>query len=107
MKLLIAIVRPFVAQKVIDSLPSTIDAIQVNEVKGFGRQKSYLDRYTKDEFALAFLPKVEISIWLEDRLVQETIKNIVAVARSGRMGDGKILVLPVVHSLEIASDGTQ
>ena len=64
----------------------------VREVKGFGRQKSYLDQYSETEFDRAFLPKVEIAFWVDDGAAEEIIEKIVAVARTGRIGDGKIFV---------------
>jgi nitrogen regulatory protein P-II 1 len=72
-------------------------------VKGYGRQKSYLDQYSETEFALAFLPKVEITLWVDDIYVEETIRKITEIARSGRMGDGKILVLPAIQCYDISS----
>ncbi len=66
----------------------------MREVKGYGRQKSYLDQYADSEYSLAFLPKVEISLWVDDSRVEEIVRKIVEVARTGRMGDGKIFVLP-------------
>ena len=66
----------------------------MREVKGYGRQKSYLDQYTESEYSLAFLPKVEITLWVDDSRVEEVLRKIVEVARTGRMGDGKIFVVP-------------
>jgi len=95
-KQIIAIVRPFLAEKVLESLKrAPLEAFSVHEVKGFGRQKSYLDQYGDSEYSLAFLPKVEISLWVDDTRAEEIVRRIVEVARTGRMGDGKILVLPV------------
>lgn len=96
MKQIVAIVRPFVAEKVLEALKrAPLEAMAVHEVKGFGRQKSYLDEYRDTtEYSLAFLPKVEISVWVDDLRVEETIQRIVSAARTGRMGDGKLLVLP-------------
>ncbi len=65
----------------------------MREVKGYGRQKSYLDQYAGSEYSLAFLPKVEITLWVDDARVDEIIRKIVDVARTGRIGDGKIFVL--------------
>lgn len=94
MKQVIAIVRPHLAEDVLEALNrAPVEALTVREVKGYGRQKSYLEDYVETEYAMAFLPKVEISIWVEETRVDEVIRRIVAVARSGRMGDGKILVL--------------
>ncbi len=96
MKQIIAIVRPFLAEKVLESLKrAPLEALSVREVKGYGRQKSYLDQYRDSEYSEAFLPKVEVALWVDDARVEETLRRIVSVARTGRMGDGKILVLPV------------
>ena len=95
MKQIVAIVRPFLAEKVLNNLQhAPLEAINVREVKGFGRQKSYLDHYGDSEYSQAFLPKVEIAIWVDDARVDEILRSIVEVARTGRMGDGKIMVLP-------------
>ncbi len=97
MKQVIAIVRPYLAERVIENLRlAPLEAISVREVKGFGRQKNYLDNYGDSEYGLAFLPKVEITLWVEDQRVEEVIKRVVDVSRSGRMGDGKIIVMPVL-----------
>ncbi|MFK7735454.1 MAG: P-II family nitrogen regulator [Pirellulaceae bacterium] len=95
MKQVIAIVRPYLAERVLENLRlAPLEGLMVQEVKGFGRQKSYLDDYGDSEYSLAFLPKVEITLWVEDTRVDEVIRRINEVARSGRMGDGKIMVLP-------------
>lgn len=95
MKELIAIVKPFLAERVLAALELLpIEACTVREVKGYGRQKSYLDAYGDSEYSLAFLPKVEIQVWVDDERADEVVDRITAVARSGRMGDGKIFVLP-------------
>ena len=97
MKQVVAIVKPFLAEKVLESLKrAPLEALNVREVKGFGRQKSYLDEYGEDsEYSSAFLPKIEITLWVDDHRVDELVQKIVSVARTGRMGDGKIMVLPV------------
>jgi nitrogen regulatory protein PII len=94
-KQIVAIVKPYLAEKVLDSLRlAPLEAISVREVKGYGRQKSYLDQYGDSEYSLAFLPKVEINLWVDDARSEEIIRKVVEVARTGRMGDGKIFVLP-------------
>lgn len=103
MKQIVAIVKPFLAEKVLESLKrAPLEALSVREVKGFGRQKSYLDEYGESEYSLAFLPKVEISLWVDDTRVEETVRKIVEVARTGRMGDGKIFVLHAESMFEAA-----
>ena len=97
MKQVIAIVRPYLAERVIENLRlAPLEALSVREVQGFGRQKNYLADYSDSEYGLAFLPKVEITMWVEDQRVEEVIKRVVEVSRSGRMGDGKIMVVPIV-----------
>ncbi len=96
MKQVIAVVRPYLAERVIENLRlAPLEALMVQEVKGFGRQKSYLENYSDSEYSLAFLPKVEITMWVEDFRLEEVLKRVTDVARSGRMGDGKIMVLPI------------
>jgi nitrogen regulatory protein PII len=95
MKQIVAIVKPYLAEKVLEALKrAPLEACSVREVKGYGRQKSYLDQYGDSEYSLAFLPKVEINLWVDDSRAEEIIRRIVEVARTGRMGDGKIFVLP-------------
>ncbi len=94
MKQVIAVIKPFLAEKVLESLRlAPIEACSVREVKGYGRQKNYLDQYGDSEYSMAFLPKVEFSLWVDDSRVDEVVRQIVEVARTGRMGDGKIFVL--------------
>jgi nitrogen regulatory protein P-II 1 len=89
------VVKPFLAEKVLDALRrAPLEACSVREVKGYGRQKSYLDQYGETEYSLAFLPKVEINFWVDDARSEEVVRKIVEVARTGRMGDGKIFVVP-------------
>ncbi len=104
-KQIIAIVRPFLAEKVLDALGhGPLEACQVHEVKGFGRQKSYLDAYRGSEYSLAFLPKVQITVWVDDPRAEEVVQTIVGTARTGRMGDGKIFVLSGTHAPEQVVD---
>jgi nitrogen regulatory protein P-II 1 len=97
-KQIVAIVKPYLAEKVLESLKrAPLEAISVREVKGYGRQKSYLDQYGDSEYSLAFLPKVELILWVDDSRAEEILRKIVEVARTGRMGDGKIFVLPATQ----------
>ena len=97
MKQVVAIVKPYLAEKVLDALRDVpLQECDVYEVKGYGRQKSYLDEYRGSEYSAAFLPKVELILWVDDDQTEEVIRRIVEVARTGRMGDGKIFVLPAV-----------
>jgi nitrogen regulatory protein PII len=94
MKQLTIIVKPFRAEAVMNALASLdLAACAVQEAKGYSRQKGYLDRYAGSEYSLAFLPKVEISVWVNDDQAEEVAQRITRAARTGRMGDGKVLVL--------------
>jgi nitrogen regulatory protein P-II 1 len=104
LKQVIAIVKPFLAEKVLQGLKrAPLEALSVREVKGFGRQKNYLDQYDDSEFALAFLPKVEITMWVDDARVDEIVRKVVQIARTGRIGDGKVFVLPATNFERVIS----
>ena len=94
MKMVMAVVKPHKLDAVREALTGLgIGGMTVTEVKGYGRQKSYLDQYTDTEYSQAFLPKVEITVWVDDTRAEEVIRQIVEIARTGRMGDGKIFVM--------------
>ncbi len=94
MKQIIAIIRPYLADRLLENLRlAPLEALQISEVKGFGRQKSHLDQYSSTEYSLAFLPKVEVTLWVDDYRVEEVLQSIEESTRTGRMGDGKIMVL--------------
>jgi nitrogen regulatory protein P-II 2 len=93
MKQLTIVVKPFRAEAVLKAV-SEMDVIAcvVQEAKGYSRQKGYLERYLGSEYSMAFLPKVEISVWVSEARIQEVTDHIVRTARTGRIGDGKIFV---------------
>ena len=100
MKQIIAIVKPFLAEKVLDSLSlAPLEALHVREVKGYGRHKSSLDRYGDSEFSMAFLPKVEIAMWVDDSRAEEILRKVQRAAQTGRIGDGKIMMLSTVEEI--------
>ncbi|MEM1304517.1 MAG: P-II family nitrogen regulator [Planctomycetota bacterium] len=93
MKQIVAVVKPFLVEQILDGLRrAPLEAVVVREVKGIGKQKSYLDQYGESEYAHAFLPKVEIVLWVDDSRADEVIDRLVEVARTGRMGDGKLFI---------------
>jgi nitrogen regulatory protein PII len=95
---LIAVVKPFRAHAVLQTLAELgIEDGTIREAKGYGRQKHKLHRYLGSEYDMAYLPKVELSLFLDESLVPAAIRAIVGHARTGRMGDGKILILPCAH----------
>ncbi|MEO1498368.1 MAG: P-II family nitrogen regulator [Planctomycetota bacterium] len=99
MKQIVAVVKPFLVERVLEALRrAPLEAVWVAEVKGVGKQKSYLDEYTESEYSEGFLPKVELNLVVDDTRVDEVVDRIVEVARTGRMGDGKILVMPAMEA---------
>src|ERR1043166_3584584 len=96
MKQLTIVVKPFRAEAVLRAIAELdVTSCVVQEAKGYSRQKGYLDRYLGSEYSMAFLPKVEISVWVSDARIQEVTERIVRSARTGRIGDGKVFVVDV------------
>jgi nitrogen regulatory protein PII len=95
MKQVTIVVKPFRAEAVLQAIADLgVSACVVREAKGYSRQKGYLERYAGSEYSLAFLPKVEITVWVEDARADEVREKVVATARTGRIGDGKVFVVP-------------
>jgi nitrogen regulatory protein PII len=91
----IALVKPCRAQAVLAALDQvSVIGGTVREAMGYGRQKNRLGRYLGSEYNASFLPKVEIHLFVEEADLPAAIKAIVGQARTGRMGDGKLMVLP-------------
>lgn len=96
MKQLTIVVKPFRAEAVLRAIAeSDVISCVVREAKGYSRQKGYLDRYAGSEYSMAFLPKVEISVCVSDEKYDEVVERMVRAARTGRIGDGKIFVVPM------------
>ena len=96
MKQLTIVVKPFRAEAVLRAIAELdVASCAVREAKGYSRQKGYLDRYLGSEYSMAFLPKVEITVCVGDERAEEVAGHIVRAARTGRMGDGKVFVLPL------------
>lgn len=95
---IIALVKPFRAGAVLAALESVeILGGTVREVMGYGRQKNRLHRYLGSEYDASFLPKVELTLFLDEAQVPAALRAIVGQARTGRMGDGKIIVVPCLE----------
>lgn len=96
MKQLTIVVKPFRAEAVLQAVAELgVSACVVREAKGYSRQKGYLNRYVGSEYSMAFLPKVEISVWVSDDRAADVAERITKVARTGRIGDGKIFVVNI------------
>src|SRR5437588_5810310 len=95
MKQLTIVVKPFRAAAVLEAIATLgVTACAVREAKGYGRQKGYLDRYRGSEYSTAYLPKVEITVWVTDDRAEELADKVTKAAWTGRIGDGKIFVVP-------------
>jgi nitrogen regulatory protein PII len=96
MKQLCIVVKPFRAEAVLRVLAELgAGSCVVREAKGYSRQKGYLDRYLGSEYSMAFLPKVEITLCVSDDRAGEVAERVTRAARTGRMGDGKVFVVPL------------
>ncbi|MEJ2632801.1 MAG: P-II family nitrogen regulator [Acidihalobacter sp.] len=102
MKLLIAIIKPFKLDEVREGLSEIgVQGITVTEVKGFGRQKGHTELYRGAEYVVDFLPKVKIEVALDDALIDQAIDAISKAASTGKIGDGKIFVMPLEQAIRI------
>jgi len=96
MKLIIAIIKPFKLDEVKTALAEVgIEGMTVTEVKGFGRQKGHTEVYRGSEYTVDFLPKVKLEIALADDVVTKAVNAIIKSAQTGKIGDGKVFVLPL------------
>ncbi len=102
MKKIEAIVKPFKLEEVKDALAEVgVVGMSVSEVKGFGRQKGHTEIYRGSEYTVDFLPKVKIETVVADAAVDVAIKAITKAAGTGKIGDGKIFVLPIEQAIRI------
>ena len=97
-----AIIKPFKLDEVKEALHAIgIQGMTVTEVKGFGRQKGHTELYRGAEYVVDFLPKIKIEVAVSDEMVDKAVEAIVSAANTGRIGDGKIFVLPMEEAVRI------
>jgi nitrogen regulatory protein PII len=102
MKFIIAIIKPFKLEEVKAALAEVgVEGMTVTEVKGFGRQKGHTEIYRGSEYTVDFLPKVKVEIAIADELVSKAIDAIVNAAKTGKIGDGKVFVVPLDEVVRI------
>lgn len=105
MKLIIAIIKPFKLEEVKEALAEAgIEGMTVTEVKGFGRQKGHTEIYRGSEYTVDFLPKVKLEIAVADDMAGKAVDAIVKSAKTGKIGDGKVFVLPLEDVVRIRTD---
>jgi nitrogen regulatory protein P-II 1 len=107
MKKVEAVIKPFQLEKVKEALSKIgIRGITVIEVKGFGRQRGHTELYRGHEYVVDFLPKVKLEILVDDAMVEEVINTIIASAKTGKIGDGKIFITNVEECIRIRTGET-
>jgi len=100
-----AIIKPFKLEEVKEALTAVgIEGMTVTEVKGFGRQKGHTEIYRGSEYTVDFLPKIKLEIILAEASVDKAVVAIVKAAKTGKIGDGKIFVLPVSEVIRIRTE---
>ncbi|MDR1146757.1 MAG: P-II family nitrogen regulator [Verrucomicrobiales bacterium] len=100
-----AIIKPFKLEEVKEALTEIgVEGLTVTEVKGFGRQKGHTEIYRGSEYTVDFLPKVKIEVVVPETLVEQSVAVIVKNAKTGKIGDGKIFVLPVDDAIRIRTE---
>jgi nitrogen regulatory protein P-II 1 len=105
MKLIKAIIKPFKLEDVKEALSEVgIEGMTVSEVKGFGRQKGHTEIYRGSEYTVDFLPKTMLETVVEDDIADAAVKAIVDAAKTGKIGDGKVFVIPVESAVRIRTD---
>jgi nitrogen regulatory protein P-II 1 len=105
MKLIIAIIKPFKLEEVKAALAEiNVEGMTVTEVKGFGRQKGHTEIYRGSEYTVDFLPKVKIEVVVTDEMAARAVEMIVKSAKTGKIGDGKVFVVPIEEAVRIRTD---
>ena len=105
MKKIEAIIKPFKLEDVKEALAALgVEGMTVSEVKGFGRQKGHTEIYRGSEYTVDFLPKVKVEVVLADDMVEKAVAAVVGAAKTGKIGDGKVFVLPVEHAIRIRTE---
>ena len=107
MKMVTAIIKPFKLDEVREALSGIgVQGVTVTEVKGFGRQKGHTELYRGAEYVVDFLPKVRIEVVVTEAILDSVIETISRSARTGKIGDGKIFVVPVEQAIRIRTGET-
>jgi nitrogen regulatory protein P-II 2 len=102
MKWITAIIKPFKTDEVREAIANLgVQGVTVTEVRGFGRQRGHLETYRGAEYRVDFVPKTKIEIMVDDSICEQVVEAITNIARTGRMGDGKIIVTSLSQSLRI------
>jgi nitrogen regulatory protein P-II 1 len=105
MKKIEAVIKPFKLDEVKEALHEIgVQGMTVTEVKGFGRQKGHTELYRGAEYVVDFLPKIKLEIAVSDDMADKVVEAIAGAANTGRIGDGKIFVLPIEQAVRIRTN---
>ncbi len=105
MKLVVAIIKPFKLDDVREALHDVnVHGMTVTEVKGFGRQKGHTEIYRGAEYSIEFLPKLRLEVAVADDQVESVIETVGNAARTGKIGDGKIFIMPLEQAIRIRTE---
>ncbi len=105
MKLIISVIKPFKLEEVREALTAIgVQGLMVSEVKGFGRQSGHTEIYRGAEYVVNFVPKIKLEIVTPDDQAEGIVETIIATARTGKIGDGKIFVLDVEQAVRVRTD---
>ncbi|MEK0451110.1 MAG: hypothetical protein RL088_3378 [Verrucomicrobiota bacterium] len=105
MKKIEAIIKPFKLEEVKSALADIgIEGMTVTEVKGFGRQKGHTEIYRGSEYTVDFLPKIKLEVVTSDDITDKAVEAIIKAAKTGKIGDGKIFILPVEQAIRIRTE---
>ena len=105
MKKIEAIIKPFKMEDVKEALAEIgIEGMTISEVKGFGRQRGHTEIYRGSEYTVDFLPKVKFEIVLPDERIPKAVEAIVSSAKTGKIGDGKVFILPIEDAIRIRTE---
>ncbi|MCJ8499710.1 P-II family nitrogen regulator [Desulfatitalea alkaliphila] len=102
MKKIEAIIKPFKIEEIKNALDAIgVKGMTINEVRGYGRQRGHKEIYRGTEYNVEFIPKVKIDLVVEDAMLERTLETITEVARTGKVGDGKLFVLPIENAVRV------
>lgn len=105
MKKIEAIIKPFKLEEVKSALAEVgVEGMTITEVKGFGRQKGHTEIYRGSEYSVDFLPKIKIETVVSDDIVARAVDAIIKAAKTGKIGDGKVFVLPIGEAIRIRTE---
>ncbi len=107
MKLIIAVIKPFKLEEVREALTSQgVQGLMVSEVKGYGRQSGHTEIYRGAEYVVNFVPKIKLELVVPDAAVASVVDTLAATAKTGKIGDGKIFVVPVEQAMRVRTGET-